>query len=89
MKKTIITVFLIIAALVLVLLIWELFFTKSGILHTAYNAMAGGVNSVFENFAGKDAKLLPLWDSDTSSAQYNSQNEGSKESGFKVDNKAE
>lgn len=90
MKKTIITVFLILAALVLVLLIWELFFTDSGILHTVYNAMVGGINTVFTNFTGGNADagdgLLPLWDSEPT-GEYKDDDNGGSMNTFEIDNR--
>lgn len=55
-------VFLVIAALVLIFLIWALFFNDGGVLQTAYNAMANGVNGVWQTVTGdSSAKLLPSW----------------------------
>ena len=62
MKKTIITVFLVLAVLVLVFLIWELFFTESGILHTIYNGAASGINTQWRKLAGNNSSIVPLWD---------------------------
>lgn len=63
MKKTIITVFMILAVLVLVFLVWELFFTDTGILHTLYNGAAAGINSQYHKIAGDDTyNIVPFWD---------------------------
>lgn len=61
MNGTVKKVFLIIGLLVLIFLIWQLFFNENGILVTAYNAMATGVNTQFEKATGTSTKLLPLW----------------------------
>lgn len=63
MSKTVRTVFLLIATLVLIFLIWQLFFTDDGILVTAYNAMAKGINAQFEKATG-DGELLPEWNAE-------------------------
>ncbi len=62
MKKTILTVFLVLAVLVLIFLIWELFFADTGILHNVYNNVAKGINAQWTKVAGQDSKLLPEWD---------------------------
>lgn len=62
MSKTVKTVFLLIATLVLIFLIWQLFFNKGGILVIGYNALANGINAQFEKVAGTGAKLLPSWE---------------------------
>lgn len=64
MKKTIITVFLVIAVLVMIFLIWELFFTNAGILHSAYNAVAKGINGQWNKISGKSVNIVPYWGSD-------------------------
>lgn len=65
MKKTIITVFLVLAVLVFVFLIWELFFADTGILHTVYNGAASGINTQWNKLAGNGSTLVPLWDGGT------------------------
>jgi len=62
MKKTVKNVFLLLGLIVLIFLIWQLFFTDDGILVTAYNAMANGVNNQYEKVAGQGEQLLPTWD---------------------------
>ena len=88
MKKTLITVFLIIGALVLVLLVWELFFANDGILHQGYNALATGVNTVFTNFTGGDPAvdgLLPIWDGGNN-GQYADNDDGGTIDTMKINN---
>lgn len=64
MKKTIITVFLVIAVLVMIFLIWELFFTEAGILHSVYNAVAKGINGQWNKISGTSVNIVPYWGSD-------------------------
>ena len=64
MKKTITTVFLVIAVLVMIFLIWELFFTDAGILHSAYNAVAKGINGQWNKISGTSVNIVPYWGSD-------------------------
>lgn len=88
MKKTIITVFLVLAVVVLVFLIWELFFTDNGgILHTAYNSVANGVNTQWKKLAGDDAVLMPLWDTSKSNkkASHTDGHDADNETGFDID----
>lgn len=88
MKKTIITVFLVLAVVVLVFLIWELFFTDDGgILHTAYNSVANGVNDQWKKLAGDNAVLMPLWDTSSSDkkATHKDDHDADNESGFGID----
>lgn len=61
MNKTVKTVFMLIAVLVLIFLIWQLFFNQNGILVTGYNAVAKGINGQWEKIAGSGKKLLPEW----------------------------
>lgn len=67
MSKTVKKVFIVIGALVLCLLVWSLFFTDDGILVTAYNGIAEGVNGVWENISGSDKELIPTWNVDSNS----------------------
>lgn len=61
--KTITKVFLIVATLVLIFLIWALFFNKGGILQTGWNALIAPVNNVWQKLSGdSSAELLPTWD---------------------------
>lgn len=65
MSKTVKKVFIVIGALVMCLLVWSVFFgnkENSGILVTAYNGIAKGVNGVWENISGSDDKLIPEWE---------------------------
>lgn len=86
MKKTIITVFLVLAVLVLVFLIWELFFAEKGILHTIYNGAASGINTQWKKLAGNDSTLIPLWDNTgTNNAKYEDQHDSKDQQGFGID----
>lgn len=61
--KTITKVFLVVATLVLIFLIWALFFNKDGVLQTGWNALISPVNNVWQNLTGDTtAELLPEWD---------------------------
>lgn len=61
--KTITKVFLVVATLVVVFLIWALFFNKNGVLQTGWNALISPVNSVWQKLSGDtNAKILPEWD---------------------------
>lgn len=87
MKKTIITVFLVLAVIVLVFLIWELFFAdNNGILHIAYNSVANGVNTQWKKLAGDDAVLMPLWDGESkkNATRKDKHEEGKDEQGFNI-----
>lgn len=59
--KPITKVFLVIAALVLSLVIWGLFFNQGGVLQTAYNALVEPVNRTWEAVSGSTEPLLPEW----------------------------
>lgn len=76
MGKTVRTVFLLIGTLVVVFLVWQLVFNDGGIIKTAYNGIAGGINGQWVKVAGSGNSILPLWD-DTK-AQNNGQ-------GFNID----
>lgn len=86
MKKTIITVFLVLAVLVFVFLIWELFFAEKGILHTIYNGAASGINTQWAKLAGNNSTLVPLWDgTGTDNKQYNDTHTEQDQQGFGID----
>ena len=74
MSKTVRKVFLIIGTLVLIFLIWQLVFNDGGIIKTAYNALANGINGQWEKVAGKGKTILPTWDN--SDADKNANGEG-------------
>lgn len=65
MNKTVKTVFLLIGTLVAIFLIWQLVFNDGGILKTAYNALATGINNQWIKVAGKGQSILPMWDDNT------------------------
>lgn len=85
MKKTIITVFIVLAILVTVFLVWELFFADDGILHTVYNGMATGLNNQWAKVAGKNSEgLVPLWDGGETADEHKNTNDDSN-GGFTID----
>lgn len=61
MKKTVITVFLIIAVLVLAFMVWELVFANNGVLHWVYNGAAHTINGAYANIAGQGEQILAYW----------------------------
>lgn len=61
MKKGLIIVLSIIFILVVFLIIWEFVMGNTGILYTAYNALANVVNEYWGSLTGHDA-LLPTTD---------------------------
>lgn len=61
MKKTIVTVFLIIGVLVISLLVWRLVFAKGGVLQQGWDGLAGQVNKVWARITGQDQNLMPEW----------------------------
>lgn len=79
MSKTVKKVFIIIGVLVLCLLVWALFFTDDGILITAYNSIAEGVNGVWTNISGSTKALIPTWNVEENSNLNDSKgNDGSE-----------
>lgn len=65
MSATVKKVFLLIGTLVAIFLVWQLVFNDGGILKTAYNGIANGINKQWVKVAGTGQTLLPLWDSGT------------------------
>lgn len=59
--KPITKVFIVIAALVLSLVIWGLFFNQGGVLQTAYNALIEPINRTWTAVSGSPEDLLPKW----------------------------
>jgi hypothetical protein len=59
--KPITKVFIVIAALVLSLVIWGLFFNQDGVLQTAYNALIEPINRTWTAVSGSTEPLLPEW----------------------------
>lgn len=84
MKKTIITVFLILAVLVLVFLVWELFFAETGILHSIYNGAVSGINKQWQKVSGDKSEIIPKWDSGKSGGTHAGANKHT-DGGFKID----
>lgn len=79
MSKTVKKVFLLIATLVAIFIAWQLVFNDGGILRTAYNALANGINGQFAKVAGDNQKIIPVWQSGKE-AETNGQ-------GFSIDTK--
>lgn len=73
MNKTVAKVFKLLALLVAIFLIWQIFFNDKGILVTAYNALADGINGQYEKVAGKEKKILPKWGDTSASKNANGQ----------------
>lgn len=64
---------MLLALLVGIFLAWQLVFNDGGILQTAYNSLANGINGQFEKVAGDGQQLLPLWGSDGNNTSTNGQ----------------
>lgn len=73
MNKTVKKVFMLIGLLVLIFLIWQLVFNDGGIVKTAYNALATGINGQWEKVSGSK-ELIPEWDN--SDAEQNANGQG-------------
>ena len=69
MKKTIVNVFLVIGVLVLALLIWAVFFGNS--LGTAWNAVAGQINTAWSTVVGGSEPVVNEWSVDGGHTQAN------------------
>lgn len=67
MNKTVKKVFMLIGLLVIIFLAWQLVFNKGGILRTAYNSIANGINGQWAKVAGSNQTLLPKWTEKTAS----------------------
>lgn len=61
MNKTVKKVFMLLGVLVASFLVWQLVFNNGGILKTAYNSVAGSINTQYAKAAGTGQKILPLW----------------------------
>lgn len=61
MNKTVLKVFLVIALLVLIFVVWALFFNDNGILQTGYNSLVEPINDTWQKITGGSSKLLPTW----------------------------
>lgn len=80
MNKTVKKVFMLIGLLVLIFLIWQLVFNDGGIVKTAYNALAEGINGQWDKVAGNSSKLLPTWGESDATDDVNGK-------GFEIDTK--
>lgn len=60
-NKVVVSVFSLIAIIVVIFLVWQISLGDDGILVTGYDALADGVNGQFEKVAGSGAKILPNW----------------------------
>ncbi len=79
MSKSVRTVFLIIGTLVACFIAWQLIFNDGGILKTAYNNIATGINGQWEKAAGAGQVILPEW-TDSNAADNGT--------GFEIDTEA-
>lgn len=60
MKKTIITVFIILGILVLALLVWAFVFNGGG-LQTIMNGVIQPINNIYKKMTGGSGNLIPEW----------------------------
>lgn len=60
MNKTVLSAFLVVGALVLAFVLWQLVFTDGGVFRTSYNAVARAINTQYAKTAA-GAELLPEW----------------------------
>ena len=58
MNKTVKKVFILVAILVGIFIAWQLIFNDGGILKTGYNALADGINGLWEKVAGDGETIL-------------------------------
>lgn len=65
MNKTVTKVFTLVGLLVAIFLAWQLIFNNGGILKTAYNSMANGINGQWQRVAGSGQTILPMWTDST------------------------
>jgi glucose-6-phosphate-specific signal transduction histidine kinase len=56
-------VFLLVGLLVVIFIAWQLVFNDGGVLKTAYNAVAHGINVQWAKVAGENQLLIPTWGS--------------------------
>ena len=63
MKKSVITVFLILGAIVVGFIGWNVVTGDGGVVETAYTAIETSVNGAYAKVAGTGSTLLPKWDS--------------------------
>lgn len=61
MKKTIVTVFLVIGVLLICALAWDMFFNNNGILSSIWNAVITPINAVFGIILSNN-NVIPQWD---------------------------
>lgn len=57
MKKTLITIFSIIAVLLIIMLVWNLVFGQD-LIGTIWNAFAGRINQMWGDATGSDSDLI-------------------------------
>ena len=62
MKKSVITVFLILGAVVVGFIGWNVVIGDGGVVQTAYTAVANSVNTAYSKVSGS-SDLLPAWSS--------------------------
>lgn len=68
MNKTVKKVFMLVGVLVAIFIAWQLIFNDGGILKTAYNSVANGINGQWAKVAGSGQKILPAWGSSTATS---------------------
>lgn len=68
MNKTVSKVFMLIGLLVIIFIAWQLIFNDGGILKTAYNSLANGINKQWVKVAGSGQTLLATWGSGTATS---------------------
>lgn len=78
MNKTVKKVFMLVALLVGIFIAWQLIFNDGGILKTMYNSIANGINRQWTKTAGSGQTLLPMWGTNTATAN---------DKGFDIDTK--
>lgn len=61
MKKTIITVFVLIGVLLICALVWDMVFNDGGIISSVWNAIATPVNNAWKAIAPNGNDLIPEW----------------------------
>lgn len=61
MKKTIIGIFLVVAILVLILLIWAFFFDKDGVLMNGINSVGDSLNGIWKTVTGSTKGIIPTF----------------------------
>jgi hypothetical protein len=66
MKKWIGKIAIVLGALLLVFMIWDMIFNEAGVLSNVWDGFAGWVNGMVSDFTGEDTEFIPLWNIDNS-----------------------